>query len=141
MIFEVLFSPGHSMIIQRERISMLYLFLKSVCCKSYSWPREKAFCRFLQKNWLNFDTESADKLLKVQPTYHWCDSLIIKKVLLDWTQRKKEKGTRVLTRYYTMDWNLKCEHFFCVCIWGFLCVYEAAASLSDTTFSVVMLRI
>lgn len=46
-----------------------------------------------KKKWLNFDTESADKLLKVLPTYRWTDSLIIESILLDWSQRNKGEET------------------------------------------------
>lgn len=44
-----------------------------------------------KKKWWNFNTRSADKLLKVLPTYHWTDSLIIKSVLLIglWGAREK----------------------------------------------------
>lgn len=69
---------------------MLYLVLKSVWYKPYNCPQKEEFCSsYSKKKWLNFDTKSADKLLKVLPTCHWTDSLIIESVLLDWALRSK----------------------------------------------------
>lgn len=67
-----------------------------------------------KKKWQNFDTKSADKLLKVLPTYHWTDSLIIESVLLDWAPRGKREEPIVFPSIerWTEIWNANTFFFF-----------------------------